>query len=154
MPKLTFVQSMKHLFALSCLTLALVSCGKASPPPEVKDAIAAFHKIDSRVELGINITDYLNQVSEAKLALEKYKALSNADKSTVTALESALTAHISALDFWNCKVQSSSDGVLAQCQTPKLEALAGEYSGVKSYSNPESFMKKEDVKDMLEHSCC
>lgn len=133
MPKTTFIHSIKYLFALSCLTLALVSCGKASPSPEAKEAIAGFQKIDSRVELGINITDYLNQVSEAKFTLEKYKALPNANKSAVTALESSLNAHISALDFWNCKIQSSSDGVLAQCQTPKLEALAGKYPEVKSY---------------------
>lgn len=132
MPKYTLVRSVKYLFTLTCLTLSLISCGKAVPP-EAKDAIAAFQKIDSRVELGINITDYLNQVSEAKFALEKYKALPDTNKSISTALESALKAHVQALDFWNCKIQSSSDGTLAQCQTPKLEALVGEYSGVKSY---------------------
>ncbi len=127
-----FTRNIKYLVAIACLSLTLVSCGKTQPP-EAKEAIAAFQKIDSRVELGINLKDYLDQVADAKLALEKYKALPNAEQKIVADLNLALIAHISALDFWNCKIENSSDISIAQCQTQKLEDLADKYSEVKSY---------------------
>ncbi|MHC5916096.1 MAG: hypothetical protein ACYTXE_35030 [Nostoc sp.] len=132
MPKQTFLQKNRFLIFIACLSLTLSSCSTAASP-EAKEAVAAFQKIDSRVELGINITDYLSQVSDAKLALEKYKSLSNNNKKITQPLEFALNAHVSALDFWNCEVQSNDAGSLAQCQTPKLEAFATQFPKVKTY---------------------
>jgi hypothetical protein len=133
MPKQTVFQPTRRFVPIiACLMLALFSCSTAASP-EAKEAVAAFQKIDSRVELGINITDYLSQVSDAKLALEKYKSLPGNNKKITQPLESALNAHVSALDFWNCKVQSNDAGSLAQCQTPKLEAFATQFPKVKTY---------------------
>jgi hypothetical protein len=140
----TPLQTVRYLVPIiACLTLALFSCSKAVPPepPEAKDAVAAFQKIDSRVELGINITDYLSQVSDAKLALEKYKSIPDNNQKITQPLEFALNAHVSALDFWNCKIQNTDAGTLAQCQTPKLEAFANQYPKVKIYMEE---LKKEE----------
>jgi hypothetical protein len=115
------------------ILLAVLLVGCQSQPQEEKEALAALEALSSKTESGITFVNYVEEVGNVKAVVDRYKASSNVDQGTVSAMESALSNHIDAATFWNCKVQSSSEGTLRQCQTQQLKEIATKHQSVVPY---------------------
>lgn len=113
------------------LTVLLIGCQSQSQ--EEKEALTALQALSSRTESGVTFVNYVEEVGNAKAAVDRYKASDRADQGTVSAMESALSNHVDAATFWNCKVQSSDDDVLRQCQTQQLKELAIKHESITPY---------------------
>lgn len=132
------MKSFLNSFLLTGLLLG--SCQNVTPnnikqpdPPEAVQAFDALAKVNSRIEVGVNFTNYIDLLGDAKFALEKYQALPNSDPEKVKLLKASLIAHVNAVDFWDCKIRMPSSGTLAQCQTQKIEAISINYPSVDKY---------------------
>jgi hypothetical protein len=126
--------------SLLLIVFLLGSCQNVTPnnikqpdPPEAIQAFDALAKVNSRVEVGVNFTKYIDLLSDAKFALEKYQALPNSDPEKIKLLKTSLVAHVNAVDFWDCKIRMPSSGTLAQCQTQKIETISINYPSVDKY---------------------
>ena len=96
----------KNFFnSILLIVFLLGSCQNVTPnikqpdPPEAIQAFDALAKVNSRVEVGVNFTKYIDLLSDAKFALEKYQALPNSDPEKVKFLKASLVAHVNAVDF-------------------------------------------------------
>jgi hypothetical protein len=113
--------------------LAVLLVGCQSQPQEEKEALAALQALSSKTESGITFVNYVEELGNTKAVVDRYKASSNVDPGTVSAMESTLSNHIDAATFWNCQVQSSSDETLRQCQTQQLKKIATKHQSVVPY---------------------
>lgn len=108
------------------LTLLLTACQSPTNPAK-QQAIAAL-KIPSTSDFPA----YIEKVASAKQAMDAYQLSGKADKDVLAKMQNALNAHIAAGNFWQCSL-NSGDGVIRQCQTQQLKAIAENHSSIKPY---------------------
>ncbi|MEM8718815.1 MAG: hypothetical protein AAGE84_05840 [Cyanobacteria bacterium P01_G01_bin.39] len=93
---------MKYYINLVILAVFLIGCSAGDkstealnqPTENEKIAIAKLEKIHSDIEIGLNIGEYKEKVSDAKFALEQV----NSDSKIANSLDKAIEGHIIALD--------------------------------------------------------
>jgi hypothetical protein len=92
---------------------------------EIDVALAAIEKIDSSLEVGINITEYERLVLDAKYPLDALAEL-DTDSVNARAIESvnrAFSGYLLGLRWWRCKIKGWRDQEDVRCWDDLLPEL-------------------------------
>lgn len=117
---------MKRILAL----LLLLTACQPSPNPKKQEAIASLLSVSTASDF----PTYIERIASAKQAVSSYQSSGKADRDVLSKMQNALDTHVAAGSFWQCSL-SDGDGVVRQCQTQQLKAIAEEHSVLKPYVN-------------------
>ncbi|MGK7896781.1 MAG: hypothetical protein AB4372_25005 [Xenococcus sp. (in: cyanobacteria)] len=111
---------MKHIIKIATIVAILTACSAVNQPTEnEKTAIAKLERIHSDLELGLNIGEYKQKVSDAKFSVEQV----NKDSEIIDSLDKAVEGHSLALDWWRCKLEVNDTFDSAKCRDKILNSL-------------------------------
>lgn len=130
------------------LCLPLVACaGKPTAQPsqtpqasvdsravaaDPSEAIAALQKVDSALDVGINMIQYSNLLVEAKPVVDRYLA-QDSGSDTAVKLGRSLQGYMVALDWWRCEVEGASDVLQGfDCRDKVLPSIEALYPDIKT----------------------
>lgn len=107
----------------SCASFMVVSCS-TELSTEIKAAISELKEIESKIEIGVNISDYKSAVADAKVMVDR-AIETNPTSETNQKIKKSLDGYISALELWRCKFISEryDNWASDKCRTNVYETV-------------------------------
>lgn len=93
------------------------------------EAIAALQKVDSALDVGINMMQYSNLLVEAKPVVDAYLR-QDSGSDTALKLGRSLQGYMVALDWWRCDLERSDILVEQQCREASLAKIEALYPDI------------------------
>jgi len=104
---------------------------QSQPSESERVALNALQKLNSRFEVGINLTDYSKEIAEAKFSVEQV-----GDSKGAELMQGAVKGHLLALQYWRCDLENDSYDDDARCRDALLPEIFAKYPVIQEKAQP------------------
>lgn len=104
---------------------------QSQPSENERIALNALQKLNSRLEVGINLIDYSREIAETKFAVEQV-----GDSKAAELMQGAVKGHLLALQYWRCDLENEGYDDDARCRDALLPEIFAKYPVIQEKAQP------------------